>query len=382
MQFTRDIKPNIINTLRLKKIALIYGARQTGKTTLAKDVAEEMVKQNNWGGYLYLNCDEPDVAISLTAKTSTELKSIIGNNKIVIIDEAQRVENIGLSLKLIHDTFSDIRLIITGSSSLDLANKVIEPLTGRNIESKLFPISLTELKNSFNEIEINRRLEELLIYGSYPEVINTASQNKVTILSNISKNYLYKDLFKFQDIRNPDLINNLLKALAFQLGNEVSITELANLLEVDKETVQRYIELLEKSFVIYRLGPLARNKRNEVGKFKKIYFNDLGMRNSIIGNFNSLQVRNDVGALWENFCINERIKLAQVKNEIPNYYFWRNYYGAEIDFIEEWGGKLNSFEFKWNKDRKIPPKAFTDEYGHIVEFKTINKNNFLENLTN
>lgn len=356
--YKRDVENQIQKVLEMGKIAILYGARQTGKTTLATHLAKSYPN----GEVLYLSCDEPDIDQALTGKTSTELKSFIGDNKLIIIDEAQRVADIGLTLKLLHDSFPGLKIIVTGSSSLELANKVSEPLTGRSVCLKLYPLSIRELMQKFSGVELKRILGEILRFGAYPEVVETAKADVVPLLENITQNYLYKDLLEFGEIKNSDLVRNLLQVLALQLGNEVSLSELSILLSVRKNTIKKYLELLEKAFIIYRLKPLARNKRNEVGKFKKVYFYDLGIRNMLIGNLNPMNLRNDVGALWENFCINERMKYLQFKRIPANTYFWRNYYGAEVDFIEEWAGEIRGYEFKWKKGRFTRPKAFLESY--------------------
>lgn len=376
-KYTRGIENQIKSTLQLGKVAIIYGARQVGKTTLAKKIASQSYPDSE---FRYLNCDEPDVVESLSGKNSVELASIIGQNKVLIIDEAQRVENIGITIKILHETFPDLKIIVTGSSSIDLANRIVEPLTGRSFEFQLYPLSIKEILGKQGRETLNRDLDNLLIFGSYPEVFSHDIGTKILLLNNISTNYLYKDIFKFQEIKNPDLVRNILQALAYQVGSEVSLNELATRFEVDKKTIKRYLELLEKAFIIYRLRPLARNRRNEVGKFSKYYFYDLGIRNSLIGNFNPLNVRDDIGALWENFSIIERLKLNQSKNIFPNYYFWRNYSGSEIDFIEEWGGVLNAFEFKYSPMKKANlPTPFATDYPNN-SFKVINSMNFIDTL--
>lgn len=370
----RAIFPEIEKRLFKGKIIIIYGPRRVGKTTLVKEILRKHTCPDG-----YFNCEEPDINKALTNKTSTELKKLIGERKLVVLDEAQKVKNIGLTLKLLVDNFPEIQVIATGSSSFDLANETAEPLTGRTFEFKLFPFSLNELNQKYNQLEIGRLLETFLRFGAYPEVVQADSGLAGELISDITRNYLYKDILEFERLKNPDLILKLLQALALQLGSEVAYTELANLLGVDKVTVERYIQILEKAFVIFRLTPLSRNLRKELTKTRKIYFCDLGIRNSLINNFNELDLRADVGAIWENFCILERLKFNSARKLFPNIYFWRTYDQKEIDYIEEEGGKFKVFEFKWNQSKYKFPKEFSEHYPHC-EFKLINRNNFGELL--
>lgn len=354
----RIVEEQIKKALFGGRIIVLYGARQVGKTTILKKIAEE-----NKDISLFLNCDEPDVRTELTEKTSTELKKYIGNKKLVLIDEAQRVKNIGLTLKLLIDTYPEIQVVASGSSSFDLANKINEPLTGRKKEFLLFPISLAELRADQDEIEIRRLMENIMIYGLYPKV-TTASNNIVAkdTIKEITQSYLYKDVLQFEGLKKPELVEKILQALALQLGQEVSFTELSRLLNTDKKTIEKYISLLEKAFIVFRLNPLSRNERNEIGKNKKIYFYDLGMRNGIIQNFNSINIRNDLGALWENFMIVERMKKNYYSDAKPNIFFWRTYSQKEIDYVEEMDGKLSGFEFKWSDQKWKKPKDFLESY--------------------
>ena len=369
MIIERSIKNKLITGLKAGKVVIVYGARQVGKTTLVKQVASELYPDGN---FLYLNGEDPYINDNLVGKSAVELKAFIGDYPLVIIDEAQKVQDIGLTLKLLHDTYPSVQLLVTGSSSLSLANKTAEPLTGRSFRYKLYPFSLTELANALSKSKVEARLEELLIYGAYPEVFLAATVDKVRILSELASNYLYKDILEFEGVKDSDFVRDLLKALAFQLGNEVSVNELANLLGVSKDKIKRYLDLLEKAFIIYRLRPLARRRRKEIVKNTKIYFYDLGIRNYLISNFAEMDLRTDRGALWENFCINERFKFYQTQDITPNTYFWRNYYGAEVDFIEEWNGEIRGFEFKWRKKTFTKPKAFFEAYEN-ASIKLINR---------
>ncbi len=365
----RTIQDNVEKVLFKGKIVVIYGARQVGKTTLVKEIQKKYSENSS-----YFNCDEPDIRRAFIDKTSTEIKAFLGNKKLIIIDEAQRVKNIGLTLKLIVDNFPSIQIIATGSSSFDLSNEISEPLTGRKYEFFLYPISLEELKAIYSDLEIARVLENKMIFGMYPEIVmaNDDAENK---LRNIATSYLYKDILQYQNIKNPEVLNKLLSALALQISNEVSYNELASIAGVDKKTVANYIQLLEKTFVIFRLSPFSRNLRNELKKMRKIYFYDTGIRNALINNFNSLDLRTDKGALWENFMISERIKYNNNHGKSKSIYFWRTHTQKEIDYLEEYEGKLEGYEFKWEKDNFTRPKEFLETYKNSA-IELINKNNF------
>ena len=355
------------------KILVLYGARQTGKTTIIKELIKEFPDDS-----VYLNCDQPNIAEQFSNKTSEELNFLTGNKRLIFIDEAQRVENIGLSLKLLIDNYPEKQIVATGSSSFDLANKINEPLTGRKFEYQLSPFSLRELLPKYgNPLLLSAHLEQRIIYGMYPDVVENPDDAK-QILLNLSSSYLYKDIFEWQQIRKPDLIIKLLKAIALQIGNEVSYYELSNTLGVSKETVISYINLLEKAFVIFRLGAFNRNLRTELSKKQKIYFWDTGIRNTIINNFNPLADRQDKGALWENFIISERLKNNEYSQRYCNSYFWRTTLKQEIDYIEECGGMLNAFEFKWNKKGNVKlPKSFKNAYPNNT-FEIIDSENYYD----
>ncbi|MCL2845961.1 MAG: ATP-binding protein [Chitinivibrionia bacterium] len=358
------------------KAIVLVGPRQTGKTTLLKKIFGEFDRD----GTLFLNCDEPDTLQKLENTTSTELKSIIGDKKIVLIDEAQRVENIGITLKLIFDNIPDIQLIVSGSSAFDLRNRINEPLTGRKFEFTLYPFSTLELIKNSSFLEEKRMLKQRMIFGMYPDVVNNPS-NAQEILFELCNSYLYKDILSYKDIRNPNALSKLLTALALQLGNEVSFHELSNTVGIKSETIENYIELLEKVFVIFRLRSFSRNIRNELKKSQKIYFYDNGIRNALIQNFNSLELRSDVGALWENFMVSERKKYVDYSRIFCNRYFWRTHAQQEIDYIEERGGVLHAFEFKWNsqKQAKIPLSFATNYPEH--KFERITPDNYIDFLT-
>jgi hypothetical protein len=365
----REIQKRIENSLFKGKILVIYGARQVGKTTIIKDI------QRKYPDSVYFNCDEPDVREALTDASSVELKAFIGDKKLVFLDEAQRVKNIGLSLKLIADNFPEIQVVATGSSSFDLSNQISEPLTGRKIEFLIYPFSMQELSINKSEMDINRSLENRLIFGMYPEVATKSGKEQKEALRNIAKSYLYKDILQYQKIKNPDILEKLLTALALQVGNEVSYPELAKTVGIDQKTVMSYLRILEQSFIVFQLSPFSRNLRNELKKLRKVYFFDNGIRNALINNFNPLDLRMDVGSLWENFMISERVKFNNNKNINNNIYFWRTHDKKEIDYLEERDGKIYAFEFKWKKDSANSPKTFLEEYKNS-EFKLVNKNNY------
>ncbi len=338
------------------KCIIILGARQTGKTTLVKEILAKTAQG------LFLNCDEPSVKIILEDVSSARWSQLIGENRIVVIDEAQRIKDIGIKLKLVTDQFRDVQLIVTGSSSLELANEINEPLTGRKWEYFLYPVSWRESVKGLNIAERMQQIELRMIYGMYPEVLMRPGM-EAEILNNIAGSYLYKDLLSFRGIRKPELLDRLLRALALQVGMEVSFNELANLLQVDKNTVMTYIDLLEKAFIIFKLMPLSRNLRKEISTSRKIYFFDNGIRNALVANFNPLNIRNDSGQLWENFMISERVKYNHYNRRFVNMYFWRTHDQKEIDLVEESGGKFDIFEMKWGKNKnRLSFELFSGNY--------------------
>ncbi|HRG08202.1 MAG TPA: ATP-binding protein [Cyclobacteriaceae bacterium] len=353
------------------KAIILLGPRQVGKTTLLKNLA-------SGHPVLWLNADEPDVRSVLNQATSTALRNMIGKNKIVIIDEAQRLENAGLTLKLITDNINEVQLIATGSSSFELSDKIKESLAGRKWEYHLFPMATEELINHQGALEEKRLLEHRLIYGYYPEVV-TSQQQEREILRSIAESVLYKDVLALEQIKKPATLERLLKALALQMGQEVSFQELGQIVEADKETVERYIYILEQAFIIFRLPAFSRNARNELKRARKIYFYDNGIRNSIIANFNTLALRTDKGALWENYLVSERMKFTHYNRMLGSSYFWRTAQQQEIDYIEDRDGILHAFEFKWTGSSKLP-KTFSSAYPEHT-FNVINTENYLDFVT-
>lgn len=341
-----------------KKALIIYGARQVGKTTFVK----ELLKRHP-DGSAYYNCDYADVQERFAYTRAGQFGSLVRGLKLLVLDEAQRIENIGLVLKILIDEFPNLQILATGSSSFELSNKINEPLTGRKIEIKLFPLSLEELFHGKDAIEKQRLVPALLRFGGYPLAVNQSLEESEVYLKELTNSYLFKDIFTFQDLRKPELLQRLLQLLAFQIGHEVSYHELASQLSVDQTVVQRYIDLLEKAFVVFRLPAFSRNLRKEVSKTRKVYFYDLGIRNMVIKNFNDLSLRNDTGDLWENFCVLERLKYLEYALISANTFFWRTYDQKEIDYIEEREGMIRAYEFKWRDGKKAKePKEFLSTY--------------------
>lgn len=371
MIIQREIQPQVEDALFKGKIVVIYGPRQVGKTTLAKLILQNRQEIKS----AYFNCDEPDICQALTDKTSTELKLFLGDSKLVVLDEAQRVKNIGLTLKLLADNYPKMQIIATGSSSFDLSNQIFEPLTGRKKEFYLYPFSLAELKNYYSEIEFNRILENRMVFGMYPGVIFESDKGKSESLRELAKSYVYKDALEYQGIKNSEVVEKLLQALALQVGNEVSYNEISSLIEVNKITVANYIQILEKAFIVFRLPSFSRNLRDEIKSNRKIYFFDNGIRNALINNLNPVDLRQDAGALWENFMISERVKRNGNFGSVANMYFWRTLRQQEIDLIEDRGGELAGYEFKWKSRPGKVPVAFSRAYPD-AKVEMITKENY------
>jgi len=345
------------------KIIIIYGARQVGKTTLAQKILNEYGEKGR-----YLNCELLSIERGLAEPEAEKMKAFLGDYKIIVLDEAQNISNIGRALKIMVDTYPDLQIIATGSSSFDLSQKIAEPLTGRAFQFILYPLSIKEIKESRDMFYIESKLENILRFGAYPEVFQLDENSAKERLNEISSNYLYKDILKFEGVKKSSAIKNLLRLLALQLGNEVSYQELASNLGINRLTVQKYIDILEQSFIIFKLNAFSHNKRKEISKSIKIYFYDLGIRNSLVENYNRLDIRNDAGALWENFCILERKKINDASMRFVNSYFWRTYDKKEIDYVEEIGGEIMGFEFKWGTQKSYkPPEEFIKKYQAKVE---------------
>jgi predicted AAA+ superfamily ATPase len=357
LNLERDLTQILREKWNSGKVLILIGPRQVGKTTLLKSLCEAEES------YLFINGDNADDRLQLENAGENKLRNIIGKYQTVFFDEAQRINNIGIILKIIHDQIPDVRLLVSGSSALEISNNINEPLTGRKWEYNMFPFSWNELKKHFGYLKNQNNIPQYLIYGTYPEVI-TNPNDAEHILNQIAGSYLYKDLLQYQGIRKPEVLDKLLLALALQLGSEVNFNELSRTVGVDRGTVEQYIALLEKAFVVFRVNPLARNVRNEINTTRKIYFYDTGIRNAIIGNFKPLELRQDVGALWENFIISERVKALRYKSWYGRTYFWRTYQQQEIDWIEEIDGAFSAYEFKWNpkKSKAKFSSTFLDNY--------------------
>jgi len=352
----RILNNTILSRLNQGKAIILMGARQVGKTTLLKELFRE------YDGVLWLNGDEIDVQMLFENISSTQLKHIFGNNRYVVIDEAQRIKDIGIKLKLITDQLPGIQLIATGSSSFDLANEINEPLTGRKWEHKMYPVSFAEMVQHHGLLDEKRLIPHRLVYGYYPDVINNPG-NEREILKQLSDSYLYKDVLMWEQVKKPEKLLKLLQALAFQVGSQVAYSELGQICGLDSKTVEKYTLLLEQCFIIFRLGSFGRNLRNELKNSKKIYFYDNGIRNALIADFSMVGVRQDIGALWENFVISERKKKLDYDRLWKNSWFWRTTSQKEIDYIEEGDGQIQAFEFKWNSSAKYKfPKQFFENY--------------------
>ena len=373
MQVSRTIISQVEDQLFKGKVLILYGARRTGKTTLVKHLLGKFSEKS-----AYINCELQEYKDALSTTNSGLLAEFIGNRELIIFDEAQHIANIGLVLKVLVDTFPQVQVIATGSSSFELSGMVSEPLTGRSRQFLLLPFSLEEVGQSLNPIQIKANLPNFLRFGLYPQVFNSIGDEKIEELAEISSNYLYKDLFQFEQIKKPDLLFKLLAAIALQTGSESSLNELAQITGTNVHTVKRYLELLEKSFVIFRLNSFSRNLRKELAKSQKIYFYDVGIRNAVIRNFNEMNLRTDVGGLWENFCITERIKFNQNHRRFVNTYFWRTYDQKEIDYIEEKDGHLTCFEFKYAEGAPGKfPAEFSETYPNS-SFRVITPGNFYD----
>ncbi|WP_336517092.1 ATP-binding protein [Pollutibacter soli] len=347
------------------KIIILSGPRQAGKTTILEEMTELFTQPVAWW-----NGDETDIRAMLEKPTSTRLKSLIGKNRTIIIDEAQRIENIGICLKLIYDKVKDVKLIATGSSSFELANKINEPLTGRKWEFHLYPFSFGEMVNNSSLLEEKRLLKHRLIYGYYPDIVNAAGDEEARI-KQLANSYLYKDILTWERIQKPDKLEKLVQALSFQVAQLISYHELGQVCGLNSETVEKYINLLEKAFIVYRLYSFSRNPRNELKKSMKIFFYDNGLRNAVINQFAHAELRSDIGQLWENWFVTERLKKISNDGKTMSRYFWRTVNQQEVDYIETSGKKISAFECKWNPNAKGQVSrafvnAYPDAQAHVV----------------
>lgn len=371
----RSIQPIIERWLFRGKVIVLYGARQVGKTTLAKAILKKYEQEDG-----YYNCEIQSIRSIITQEEPMLIKKFIGDKRIIVLDEAQNVPNIGRILKLLIDTYPELQIIATGSSSFDLANKTSEPLTGRALQFILYPFSYQELNELYNPFERKAQLNNFLRYGMYPEIIQAPEIDAQILLDDLSSKYLYQDILAFENLKRADIIFKLLQLLALQIGSEVSLNELAVTLQINRKTVEKYIDLLEKAFVIFRLRAFSRNLRKEITKGHKIYFYDIGVRNSIIQQYQPIDLRQDKGALWENFLIVERLKILQNASIRLNNFFWRTHDRQEIDYLEEYNGQLTGYEIKWLIKKENYPQIFTETYPNST-VKFIDQNNFEDFLT-
>jgi len=370
----RTIENSIQNEIDVgRKAIILLGARQVGKTTLLRKLF------SNNKECLWLNGDTSNDRLLLTAQSVEQLRVIIGKHKALIIDEAQRVPDIGIVLKLIIDSFPDLKIIATGSSSLDLSSKITEPLTGRKRQFILFPFSFAEMVDHHGLLSEKNLIPHRLIYGYYPEIVNFPGEER-SLLQELSDSYLYKDILALEKVKKSEQLTRLLRALAFQIGSQVSYTELGQLCGLDNKTIEKYISILEQTYVIFRLGSYSRNLRNELKSSRKIYFTDNGLRNALIADFRPIELRDDVGKLWENYLVSERFKNNEYSKSYANSWFWRTQAQQEIDYIEEQDGHLSAFEFKWNQTVKVKqPKAFQEAYQNS-SFAVIHRDNVTDFL--
>jgi len=367
-RFYEEDKPFLIKG----KVNLLYGPRRVGKTSLIEKILSETNKNTFIG-----SGDDIQVRNILGSEDKTKILSSFDTYDYIFIDEAQRINKIEWGLKILIDNLSNSTIITSGSSSFQLSSQVGAPLTGRSITNKLYPISILELKKQYGGMHILQNLENFIIYGMYPEVLNLKNnQNKISYLNELRNSYLLKDILEFENIRNSDKLIDLLRLLAYQIGHEVSLNELGNSLSLSKHTVAKYINLLEKVFIIKKIGGYSNNLRKEVSKSSRYYFYDNGIRNTIINNFSPIELRNDIGMLWENFAIMERLKKQEYHNIFSNNYFWRTYDKKEVDFVEERNGKLFGFEFKWNPKKIKIQKEWLNSYTN-ASFDVIHRDNFL-----
>ncbi|MFN0016364.1 MAG: ATP-binding protein [Saprospiraceae bacterium] len=370
MFINRSMLATVEERLAPGKAVILLGPRQVGKSTILDQVARRSTLRVK-----RLDCDDAGVRMRLELQQLPNLLNVVGDAELLLIDEAQRVKNIGLTLKIILDQISTVRLLVSGSSAFELSNQINEPLTGRKWEYRLLPFSIHEMVGHHGAFEEERRLKQRLLFGLYPEVVKNPGIER-DVLNQLATSYLYKDVFTFQEMRKPELLDALLKALALQIGSETSYNKLAEVVGSDIATVQRYIDLLEKSYIVFRLPAFSRNLHTELKKSRKIYFYDNGIRNAIVGDFRPLELRNDIGGLWENFLVGERLKRNAYHSFYGNAYFWRTVKQQEVDYIEDYDGQLHAYEFKWNavKNARLPA-PFLQAYPGSP-FQVINPENY------
>lgn len=373
MLIQRKIKEQLTEQLiNSGKVMILYGPRQAGKSTLS-----QMVINDTGLKTLSVNADQLKYIDVLSSRDLNRLTALVDGYELLFIDEGQRVPEIGINLKILHDELPELKILVTGSSSFLLSQRVTEPLTGRKIIHTLLPVSTGELSLHFNRFELDDRLNERLIYGQYPEVIKTAGNKaREDYLREISESYIFKDILELENIKYPLKIRDILRLLAFQTGSQVSINELGSQLGLNRETIERYIHLLEQSFIIFRLEAFSTNPRKEVSKSQKFFFYDNGIRNVFADNFNALNLRNDVGLLWENFIISERRKKLVSERQYTSTFFWRTYNGVELDYIEKSGEELSAFEIKFTKSKPKVPRSWVENYGN--NYQCITRENYLD----
>ena len=353
----RTLENKLKQLLGSPKAIIVMGARQVGKSTLLHALFD------SYDDVIWMNGDDPDVQELFNKMTSTRLKAIVGNRRFLVIDEAQRIQDIGMKLKLVTDQIVGVQTIATGSSSFELASKVNEPLTGRKREFRMFPLTFSEMVAHANLLEEMRMIPHRMVFGYYPEVVCNPGEEHI-VLKELTNRYLYRDILSLDGIGKPEKLSKLLQALAYQIGNQVSYNEIGKLIGLDSKTVERYIDILEKSYIVFRLGSFSRNLRNELKSSRKVFFWDLGIRNAVIGNLSQVESRTDVGALWENYCIAERMKQLYYNDSISLSWFWRTQQQKEIDYLEDRNGQIHAYEFKWNAHKSTTkcPTAFSAAY--------------------
>lgn len=371
MNYQRTIFDQLYENIGKKPILVLYGSRQVGKTTLIKAI------MTKFANTLYLQGDDPKEALLLEHRSAKELSDLVSGYELVVIDEAQRVKDIGITLKLIADNVASARVIATGSSSFELANKISEPLTGRNRKFYLYPLSIKEVVDAYGEMQVNKGLDSYMTFGMYPAIVNALSgEEKAILIKELAGDYLFKDLFLFGDIRNSFAFEKLAKLLALRIGSEISYTELAKEVGVSRDTIYTYINLLEQAFIVFRLTPLYTNKTKEINKRHKIYFYDVGIRNALIGNTDPIDIRPDKGAIFENFFIAEKIKERAYGMRSSDIYFWRNRQGSEVDFVESLSSNkdMSAYECKWKKKTTMPipfEKAYPNAHFDSITIENI-----------